>query len=105
MCYCLLLAVIDVIQAYAFSKNPYPVTLSIENHCGLEQKARLAQIMRNTFGDMVFVVPDDDVLPSLRQLKRKILVKGLRIAQGKVEKVCINNIAYVSLICCPSYLI
>lgn len=83
----LFLAVIDVIKAYAFTKNSYPVTLSIENHCGLEQKARIAQIMKDTFGDMLYVVSDDvDVLPSLRQLKRKIIVKGYRTAQVKIDK-------------------
>uniref|UniRef100_H2ZKM6 Phosphatidylinositol-specific phospholipase C X domain-containing protein n=1 Tax=Ciona savignyi TaxID=51511 RepID=H2ZKM6_CIOSA len=38
--------VIKVIDQQSFLTNPYPVTLSIENHCGLAQQRRMAEIMK-----------------------------------------------------------
>lgn len=56
----------------------YPVILSIENHCSLEQQATMADIMRDTFGERL-VVPEVDhsaeKLPSPQALKGKVLVK------------------------------
>lgn len=33
--------------------SPYPVILSLENHCGLEQQAVMARHLRNILGDML----------------------------------------------------
>lgn len=38
------LGAVDVINRYAFVTSPYPVILSIENHCSLAQQARMAEI-------------------------------------------------------------
>jgi hypothetical protein len=37
--------VIEAIMKYSFVKSPYPVVLSIENHCCLEQQKIMAKIM------------------------------------------------------------
>lgn len=37
-------AVVDAINKSAFVASPYPVILSIENHCSLQQQMRMAQI-------------------------------------------------------------
>jgi len=39
-----------VIRDYAFVTSPFPVVLSIENHCNLEQQARIAYYMNYYFG-------------------------------------------------------
>lgn len=41
--------VCQVIRDYAFVTSPYPIILSIENHCGLEQQARIAEIFVTVF--------------------------------------------------------
>lgn len=33
--------------------SPYPVILSLENHCGLEQQAVMARHLRSILGDML----------------------------------------------------
>lgn len=33
--------------------SPYPVILSLENHCGLEQQAVMARHLRTILGDML----------------------------------------------------
>jgi len=38
------LGAVDSINRFAFVSSPYPVILSIENHCSLAQQARMAEI-------------------------------------------------------------
>lgn len=49
-------------------KSPYPVILSLENHCGLEQQATMARHMKAILGDRLLTQPlqgqDPDHLPS-----------------------------------------
>ncbi|XP_048414126.2 1-phosphatidylinositol 4,5-bisphosphate phosphodiesterase delta-1a isoform X1 [Stegostoma tigrinum] len=76
----------DVIQAvkqYAFKTSPYPVILSLENHCSIEQQVVMAQHMKSILGDMLLTKTIDGKVPtnfpSPRQLMGKILVKGKRL--------------------------
>lgn len=71
--------VIQTINDYAFVKNPYPIILSIENHCTKKQQDRMAQIMKNIFGESLYALPlsweNLKNLPSPNDLQRKILIK------------------------------
>lgn len=73
----------DVIQAvrdYAFKTSPYPVTLSIENHCSIEQQTVMANCMKQFLGDMLYVPTQPlSEAPSPHELKNKIIVKGKRL--------------------------
>ncbi|NXN09763.1 PLCD3 phosphodiesterase, partial [Indicator maculatus] len=91
-------------------QSPYPVILSLENHCGLEQQATMAHHMKAILGDMLLTKPlegqDPRSLPSpevrppahppprphvpcepspqpflLQQLKGKVLVKGKKLPE------------------------
>uniref|UniRef100_A0A8C3CM46 Phosphoinositide phospholipase C n=1 Tax=Cairina moschata TaxID=8855 RepID=A0A8C3CM46_CAIMO len=77
--------VIECIRDYAFKRSPYPVILSLENHCGLEQQATMARHMKAILGDMLLTQPldrqDPDNLPSPEQLKGKVLVKGKKLPE------------------------
>jgi len=44
---------IKAINEYAFKASPYPVILSLEVHCHLEQQGVMAKIMKEIFGDKV----------------------------------------------------
>ncbi|XP_043939324.1 1-phosphatidylinositol 4,5-bisphosphate phosphodiesterase delta-1-like isoform X2 [Protopterus annectens] len=84
--------VIQVIKDHAFKVSPYPVILSMENHCSLEQQKVLAKHLKNILGDMLLTIPVNgnlSELPSPEQLKGKILVKGKK--KGKLENHIINN--------------
>eukprot|EP01041_Mallomonas_annulata_P001699 gene1699-3292_t len=73
--------VVLAIKNYAFKTNPYPVILSIENHCNVEQQKRMAQIFKKTLGKMIVprsVETMGEFLPSPDDLKYKILIKGKR---------------------------
>ncbi|XP_069373460.1 1-phosphatidylinositol 4,5-bisphosphate phosphodiesterase delta-3-A [Paralichthys olivaceus] len=72
--------VIAVINEYAFKASPYPLILSLENHCSVEQQTVMAQQLRSILGDKLLTKPigglDPHSLPSPEDLKGKILVKG-----------------------------
>lgn len=75
--------VIRTIRDYAFKHSPYPVILSLENHCGLEQQTTLARHLKTILGDMLVTKTIDGKepqdLPAPEQLKGKILVKGKKL--------------------------
>ncbi|KAM4659801.1 1-phosphatidylinositol 4,5-bisphosphate phosphodiesterase eta-1 isoform 2-T2 [Amazona ochrocephala] len=75
--------VAETINKYAFTKNEFPVILSIENHCSIQQQKKIAQYMKEIFGDKLdlssVVTADPRQLPSPQNLKGKILVKGKKL--------------------------
>nr|XP_015216203.1 PREDICTED: 1-phosphatidylinositol 4,5-bisphosphate phosphodiesterase eta-1 isoform X2 [Lepisosteus oculatus] len=76
-------AVIETINKYAFVNNEYPVILSIENHCSIQQQKKIAQYLKEIFGEKLDLVGiftrDSKQLPSPNILKGKILIKGKRL--------------------------
>ncbi|KAG9349152.1 hypothetical protein JZ751_029475 [Albula glossodonta] len=75
--------VIIAVEKYAFTTSKYPVILSIENHCCVEQQRVMAQYLNEILGDKLLNVPLDgkipDRLPSPQELIGKILIKGKKI--------------------------
>ncbi|XP_054241745.1 1-phosphatidylinositol 4,5-bisphosphate phosphodiesterase eta-1 [Indicator indicator] len=75
--------VAETINKYAFIKNEFPVILSIENHCSIQQQKKIAQYLKEIFGDKLdlssVVTGDSKQLPSPQNLKGKILVKGKKL--------------------------
>ena len=76
---------VSALKNFAFKYSPYPVILSIENHCCFEQQGRMADIFMTILGDMIlkpgeFLSPEvPGTLPSPDQLKRKIIIKGKKM--------------------------
>lgn len=70
--------VCQAIKKYAFVASPYPLILSLEVRCGLEQQDKLAQILVEELGDLLVTEPLEGVdgIPSPEQLKGRILVKA-----------------------------
>ncbi|NXW15137.1 PLCH1 phosphodiesterase, partial [Circaetus pectoralis] len=75
--------VAETINKYAFIKNEFPVILSIENHCSIQQQKKIAQYLKEIFGDKLdlssVITGDSRQLPSPQNLKGKILVKGKKL--------------------------
>ncbi|GCC21578.1 hypothetical protein chiPu_0020052 [Chiloscyllium punctatum] len=75
--------VIRTIRDYAFTVSLYPVILSLENHCGVEQQTVMARHLKEILGEMLITAPLDgkvlSELPSPERLKRKILIKGKKL--------------------------
>uniref|UniRef100_A0A8C2L8Y3 Phosphoinositide phospholipase C n=1 Tax=Cyprinus carpio TaxID=7962 RepID=A0A8C2L8Y3_CYPCA len=75
--------VVTVLGNYAFKASQYPVILSIENHCSVEQQKVMAQHLTQILGDKLLKTPLHGKfpigLPSPEDLKGKILLKGKKI--------------------------
>lgn len=74
--------VMHAIKKYAFKASPYPVIISLENHCTVDQQMVIAKHMKTILGDHLLTVPVNsnlDDFPSPEQLKGKILVKGKKL--------------------------
>ncbi|ORY43743.1 hypothetical protein BCR33DRAFT_738477 [Rhizoclosmatium globosum] len=73
--------VVDVISRYAFVASSYPLILSLETHCSVEQQAVMARILVEVLGDALVCEPISSSgkshrLPSPAELMGRILVKG-----------------------------
>uniref|UniRef100_A0A8C9E7T4 Phosphoinositide phospholipase C n=1 Tax=Phocoena sinus TaxID=42100 RepID=A0A8C9E7T4_PHOSS len=75
--------VVETINKHAFVKNEFPVILSIENHCSVQQQRKIAQYLKGIFRDKLDLSSVDTgetkQLPSPQSLKGKILVKGKKL--------------------------
>lgn len=62
-----------------FVSSRFPVILSIENHCSIQQQKKIAQYLREIFGDKLDVGDalsrESKTLPSPHSLRGKILIK------------------------------
>ncbi|XP_028163423.1 1-phosphatidylinositol 4,5-bisphosphate phosphodiesterase epsilon-1-like, partial [Ostrinia furnacalis] len=78
--------VVETIARSAFVASPYPLILSIENHCSLPQQQVMASTFEAVFGDKLVTsflfeadYTDEPRLPSPEQLKHKVLIKNKKL--------------------------
>ncbi|XP_041968838.1 1-phosphatidylinositol 4,5-bisphosphate phosphodiesterase epsilon-1-like [Aricia agestis] len=78
--------VVETIARSAFVTSPYPLILSIENHCSLPQQQVMASTFEAVFGDQLVTTflfevdyTDEPRLPSPEQLKYKVLIKNKKL--------------------------
>nr|XP_046250062.1 1-phosphatidylinositol 4,5-bisphosphate phosphodiesterase gamma-2 [Scatophagus argus] len=75
--------VVKAINDHAFVTSEFPVILSIEEHCPLEQQRQMARIFKEVFGDKLLTEPVEQMaeqLPSPTQLKGKIILKHKKLS-------------------------
>ncbi|CAL8346825.1 unnamed protein product [Merluccius merluccius] len=79
---------IRAIHEYAFKTSEYPVILSLENHCSVEQQRVMARHMSSILGPALLTRPLGDAMPagfpSPEDLKRRFIVKGKRLNKLEV---------------------
>ncbi|CAI0540676.1 unnamed protein product, partial [Linum tenue] len=64
------------IKEYAFVASPYPVIITLEDHLTTQLQAKVAQMIKDTFGEMLYC-PDAECLeefPSPEDLKYRIII-------------------------------
>ncbi|OMJ29222.1 1-phosphatidylinositol 4,5-bisphosphate phosphodiesterase 1 [Smittium culicis] len=68
---------IKKIKKYSFIKSPYPVILSLEIRCGVQQQSILSSILKSVLGDQLITkrIKSSLSIPSPNELKNKFLVK------------------------------
>ena len=91
---CLFSDVVSAIKKYAFIASPYPVILSLEVHCTLEQQIKMAETLINILGESLVTEPlmaHTMALPSPQELKHRFLIKvkgsESMLPKGDVEAV------------------
>ncbi|KAA0705516.1 1-phosphatidylinositol 4,5-bisphosphate phosphodiesterase delta-3-A [Triplophysa tibetana] len=80
--------VIETIAQYAFKTSPYPLILSIENHCSVEQQVVMANHLQSILGEKLLKQPLNDQLkdlPSPEEMMGRILIKGKKLS-GQLGK-------------------
>uniref|UniRef100_A0AAQ5ZUZ6 1-phosphatidylinositol 4,5-bisphosphate phosphodiesterase gamma n=1 Tax=Amphiprion ocellaris TaxID=80972 RepID=A0AAQ5ZUZ6_AMPOC len=81
--------VVKAINEHAFVTSEFPLILSIEEHCPLEQQRQMARIFRDVFGDKLLTEPVEQMaeqLPSPTQLKGKIILKVCELSVERWNK-------------------
>jgi phosphatidylinositol phospholipase C delta len=78
---------VAAIGEYAFEASPYPLIISLENHCSLNQQVMMAELIEKYLGKYLIdpsSVPPGPLksLPSPAELKHKILIKGKAVRLG-----------------------
>ncbi|KAJ0489519.1 putative phosphoinositide phospholipase C [Helianthus annuus] len=71
-----LLKCLKSIKQHAFTASEYPVVITLEDHLTTDLQAKVAKMVHDTFGDMLFT-PDTEVLPefpSPETLKRRVMI-------------------------------
>ncbi|XP_027331920.1 phosphoinositide phospholipase C 4-like isoform X2 [Abrus precatorius] len=71
-----LLKCLKSIKEHAFTASPYPVIITLEDHLTPDLQAKVAKMITETFGDMLFC-PDHEsveVFPSPEDLKYRIMI-------------------------------
>ncbi|CAI5762756.1 1-phosphatidylinositol 4,5-bisphosphate phosphodiesterase delta-4 [Podarcis lilfordi] len=75
--------VVTTLDKYAFRVSKYPIILSLENHCSIEQQDIMAQQLKGILGEQLLTTTIDGgvpvQLPSPEELKGKIILKGKKI--------------------------
>uniref|UniRef100_A0A665WN38 1-phosphatidylinositol 4,5-bisphosphate phosphodiesterase gamma n=1 Tax=Echeneis naucrates TaxID=173247 RepID=A0A665WN38_ECHNA len=75
--------VVKSINEHAFVTSEFPVILSIEEHCPIEQQRQMARIFKEVFGNKLLTEPVEQMaeqLPSPTQLKGKIILKHKKLS-------------------------
>ncbi|KAL1565796.1 Phosphoinositide phospholipase C 4 [Salvia divinorum] len=71
-----LLKCLKSIKEHAFSASPYPVIITLEDHLTRDLQAKVAQMLSQVFGKMLFY-PESDCLkefPSPEELKHRVII-------------------------------
>lgn len=72
--------VLKTIKKYAFIASPFPLILSLEVHCSVENQVKVIRVLKDVLGDTLVTKPisEGSRLPSPEDLKYRILVKVKR---------------------------
>jgi phosphatidylinositol phospholipase C delta len=69
---------VSVIAKYAFHSTPYPLIVSLEVHCTVDQQLAMVELMKKHWDGIMILEPlmnDSVTLPSPEELRNKIIIK------------------------------
>lgn len=79
--------VLRTIRDHAFETSSYPVILSVENHCSLDQQRKMAEAFTKIFGDKLVKeqLDTDECMPSPKELEFKIIIKHKKLPDADLR--------------------
>ncbi|KAL6594615.1 hypothetical protein ACP70R_048353 [Stipagrostis hirtigluma subsp. patula] len=88
-----LIKCLEAIKEHAFASSPYPVILTLEDHMTPDLQAKVAKMIKETFGEMLYISESEHMaeFPSPDDLKGKIIISTkppkeyLQTKSGKEE--------------------
>ncbi|GAA5905492.1 phosphatidylinositol phospholipase C [Sporobolomyces salmoneus] len=83
--------VLQAIAQYAFLASPYPVILSVEVHCEVDQQDKLAEIMKETLGDRLVSQRLDEMEGEVEKLPSPMDLRGRFLLKAKNKFVTSSN--------------
>jgi hypothetical protein len=82
--------ILSELKLTAFNESPFPVILSIENHCDLSHQNSMAEKCKRILQDLYMfpVDPIPEYLPTLKDLENKFIIKtsGKRVPSEKITQ-------------------
>lgn len=86
--------VLRSIRDNAFATSSYPVIISVEDHCSLEQQRKMADAFVTIFGDRLLKESFGELteMPSPLQLERKIIIKHKIKRDSDINQQVTNNL-------------
>lgn len=103
---------LEAIKKYAFKTSEYPLIISLEIHCNLEQQKKIAKYLKNAFGDAIVVpvsLSDENLLPTLASCKGKVFLQGewanIEKKLRQVEIDIVSDIFFESKCDCHDFLL
>lgn len=78
--------VLRTVRDHAFVTSSFPVILSIENHCSLDQQRKMADAFTKILGEKLVKEPLDpnaDDMPSPKDLEGKIIIKHKKLPDAE----------------------
>ena len=86
--------VMPCIVEHGFVSSPYPIILSIENHCDLKQQRVMAEIFKKELRDSMIIsqLNSDQAYPSPEALKYRVIIKHKKLkTRSEDEAVAMKN--------------
>ncbi|XP_074358465.1 phosphoinositide phospholipase C 4-like [Apium graveolens] len=71
-----LLKCLRSIKEHAFATSPYPVVITLEDHLTSDLQAKVAQMLTETFGEVLYCPEEDSIkeLPSPEKLMKRVII-------------------------------
>ncbi|KAK2641007.1 hypothetical protein Ddye_022770 [Dipteronia dyeriana] len=87
-----LIKCLKAIKEFAFSASPYPVIVTLEDHLTTDLQAKVAQMITQIFGEMLYYSESECLkeLPSPEELKYRIII-STKPPKEKLESKSING--------------
>lgn len=89
--------VLQSIMEHAFTTSSYPLVLSIENHCNVENQKTMAKLFKEKFCNYLLTEPlsscpePRNAYPSPAQMGERIIIKYKKLKDGVIEGQVENN--------------